>query len=133
MFEIFNNTDEEIVEHILNDEKNTLTPNVSNTRFITVSNSKITQDEINRLFQKSPPLKDGIQVELKQSVEYENRAIYYGEWEKNGTKRHGRGIQVWTDGSRYEGYWKQDKANVRGKLTHSDGDVYEGEWKVFLT
>ena len=61
-------------------------------------------------------------------VVYENRAIYYGEWEKNGTKRHGRGIQVWTDGSRYEGYWKQDKANVRGKLTHSDGDIYEGEW-----
>ena len=43
-------------------------------------------------------------------------AIYYGEWEKTGNKRHGRGIQVWTDFSRYEGYWKEDKANVKGKL-----------------
>jgi hypothetical protein len=33
---------------------------------------------------------------------------------------------VWIDGSRYEGYWKKDKANVRGKLIHADGDVYEG-------
>ena len=113
---------------ILIREKNTLTPNVSSTRFIIVPNSKITDEEITALFKKYPPLNDGVPVELKQSVEYENRAIYYGEWEKNGNKRHGRGIQVWTDGSRYEGYWKEDKANVRGKLTHSDGDVYEGEW-----
>ena len=109
-------------------EKNTLTPNVSSTKFIIVANSKITEEEISKLFEKYPPLNDGVPVELKQSVEYENRAIYYGEWEKNGNKRHGRGIQVWTDGSRYEGYWKEDKANVKGKLTHSDGDVYEGEW-----
>ena len=33
------------------------------------------------------------------------------------------------DGSLYEGQWKNDKANGRGRLLHSDGDVYEGEWK----
>ena len=104
-------------------EKNTLTPNISSTRFVTVSNSKITDEEIQKLFENYPPLDDDVPVELKQSVEYENKAIYYGEWEKNGNKRHGRGIQLWTDGSRYEGYWKEDKANVKGKLTHSDGDV----------
>ena len=93
-----------------------------------MANSKITDEEISNLFDKYPPLNDGVPVELKQSVEYENRAIYYGEWKKNSNQRHGRGIQVWTDGSRYEGYWKEDKANVKGKLTHSDGDVYEGEW-----
>ena len=58
-------------------EKNTLTPNVSSTRFIIVANSKITDDEITKLFQKYPPLNDGVPVELKQSVEYENKAIYY--------------------------------------------------------
>lgn len=36
---------------------------------------------------------------------------------------------MWADGSRYEGYWKQDKANGRGRLIHADGDVYEGDWK----
>jgi hypothetical protein len=25
--------------------------------------------------------------------------------------REGRGIQIWLDGSRYEGYWKNNKAN----------------------
>ena len=105
-----------------------LTLNGSKNHFTAVTNSKITEEDIASLFKKYPPLKDGIEVALQQSVEYENHAIYYGEWEKTGTKRHGRGIQVWTDGSRYEGYWKEDKANVRGKLTHSDGDVDEGEW-----
>ena len=43
--------------------------------------------------------------------------------------RDGRGIQIWLDGSRYEGYWKNNKANGYGRLIHADGDVYEGEWK----
>ena len=41
-------------------------------------------------------------------------------------QRHGRGIQVWCNGTRYEGYWKNDKANIRGKLSHADEDSYEG-------
>lgn len=40
--------------------------------------------------------------------------------------RDGFGTQVWPDGSRYEGYWANDKANGQGKLVHADGDVYEG-------
>ena len=68
-------------------------------------------------------------MELRQCVEYENGAIYYGEWEKTGTNRHGRGIQVWTDGSRYEGYWVEDKAHGYGVYTHIDGAKYEGNWK----
>jgi hypothetical protein len=36
--------------------------------------------------------------------------------------------QVWSDGSCYEGYWKNDMAYGRGRLIHADGDVYEGEW-----
>jgi hypothetical protein len=40
--------------------------------------------------------------------------------------RDGMGIQIWPDGSKYEGYWKADKANGRGRLIHADGDVYEG-------
>ena len=47
--------------------------------------------------------------------------------EKNNHK-YGRGIQLWADGSMYEGYWKNDKANIYGKLVHADGDIYEGGW-----
>lgn len=42
--------------------------------------------------------------------------------------REGKGIQVWPDGSRYEGYWRMNKANGKGRLIHADGDVYEGDW-----
>lgn len=59
-------------------------------------------------------------------VEVDENAIYDGQW-KFG-KRHGRGKQIWSDGSQYEGYWFNDMANIRGRLIHVDGDVYEGEW-----
>ncbi|OMJ85428.1 hypothetical protein SteCoe_13271 [Stentor coeruleus] len=60
-------------------------------------------------------------------VMIENGAIFSGEW--NGQKeRHGKGTHIWKDGSLYEGYWENDKANGRGRLIHSNGDVYEGEW-----
>jgi hypothetical protein len=35
---------------------------------------------------------------------------------------------MWKDGSQYEGYWKNDMANGKGRLIHADGDVYEGDW-----
>jgi len=87
-----------------------------------------TKENLTELFTKYESLNDGIKVSIDQPVEYENRAIYYGEWNKEAKQRHGRGIQIWTDGSKYEGYWKNDKANIRGKLYHADGDIYEGEW-----
>ena len=116
------------LQRIKTEDENKLTANVSYTRYVTVQNSIISEEDIQKLFQKYAPLNDGIEVERKQCVEYENKAIYLGEWSKKYNKRHGRGIQIWTDGSKYEGYWKDDKANVKGKLIHADGDVYEGEW-----
>ena len=35
-----------------------------------------------------------------------------------------------SDGSIYEGYWKNDKANGRGRLIHADGDIYDDYWKM---
>ena len=43
--------------------------------------------------------------------------------------RHGPGTQVWPDGAKYEGEWKFNKANGKGKFWHADGDVYEGDWE----
>jgi len=42
--------------------------------------------------------------------------------------RHGRGTQQWQDGSYYEGYWRNNCANGKGRLIHADNDVYEGNW-----
>ena len=55
--------------------------------------------------------------------EIDNQAIYDGEWTENN-QRQGKGKQIWTDGSIYEGYWLNDTAYYRGRLIHSDGDVY---------
>jgi hypothetical protein len=58
----------------------------------------------------------------------ENGARYKGQWNKTTNQREGRGVQIWPDGSIYEGHWALDKANGRGRLIHADGDVYEGGW-----
>lgn len=53
---------------------------------------------------------------------------YLGQWSISKKKREGRGTQVWPDGSRYDGYWMNDKANGQGRLIHADGDMYNGTW-----
>lgn len=59
---------------------------------------------------------------------FDNDATYKGTL-KNGTIRHGYGVQKWPDGAIYEGEWREDVAEGKGKLVHVDGDVYYGEWK----
>ena len=73
-------------------------------------------------------MEDTVKSIKRPPVEYENKSIYFGEWNPQSDQRHGRGIQCWMDGSKYEGYWKNDRANVKGILNHADGDKYEGEW-----
>ena len=53
---------------------------------------------------ESPREKD---VVTRGFYELDNGAVYHGQWTKNGL-REGKGIQVWKDGSKYEGYWKND-------------------------
>lgn len=79
-------------------------------------------------FAFSKPLQDGVEVEMKEALVLEGGVVYTGEWNKQN-ERHGRGTQVWPDGSKYEGYWQHDKSTGLGRLTHMDGDVYTGEWK----
>lgn len=43
-------------------------------------------------------------------------------------KRHGKGKQVWNNGTCYEGEFIEDKAKGKGKLVHREGDYYEGQW-----
>ena len=69
----------------------------------------------------------GLDLIERGPYELDNGAIYKGFWSREGL-RQGRGVQVWHDGSKYEGYWSNDMANGRGRLIHADGDIYEGEW-----
>ena len=45
----------------------------------------------------------------RSAVEVEGGVFYEGEWVKSEEPlvRMGRGVQLWPDGSRYEGFWKE--------------------------
>ena len=79
-------------------------------------------------FAVSQPLNDGVQVELKPPIVMEGGIVYTGEWNR-ADEKHGRGTQIWPDGSKYEGYWQHGKSTGLGRLIHADGDVYTGQWK----
>ena len=52
----------------------------------------------------------------------------YDEEPNHGTARKKNCFMIWPDGSIYEGWWHDDKANGRGRLISADGDVYVGMW-----
>ena len=64
--------------------------------------------------------------------------IHYAEESKKGyykfvgmfklDKKHGFGIEVHADGTRYEGNFKEGKRDGIGKLTWLTKQVYDGEW-----
>ena len=51
---------------------------------------------------------------------------YDGEWNPITQKRHGRGKQVWNDGTIYEGSWKDDKAHGKGRIVSMNSLIVEG-------
>ena len=94
-----------------------------------IETNVISPEEFQEFCSTHASLDDSIKVELRPSTSCENKTIYYGEWDTKHNKRHGRGIQVWPDGSKYIGYWKNNQAWGKGKLIHHDGDIYEGDWE----
>ena len=69
-------------------------------------------------------------LEFKEDIVFENGTQYKGQV-KNGQIRQGYGTQIWPDGARYEGLWKDGVASGRGKFFHIDGAVYEGTVVLF--
>ena len=124
----FNNKDKLLIDNQTN--HNSFINNNYETDYHKYSfqeDDQITESDINYLFKNYPSLNDGEETTIKPITKIENGAFYYGEWDKKG-KKHGRGIQLWPDGSKYFGYWINNKANKKGKLIHRDGDIYDGEW-----
>ena len=52
---------------------------------------------------------------------------YFGQW--SGSQRHGRGRQIWPDGTRYDGYWAIGEHNGYGRIVYPDGSYYIGFFK----
>ena len=100
-----------------------------NFHYKPIETNLITPEEFQEFCATHNSLNDSISVEIRPTTACENKTIYYGEWDIKKNLRHGRGIQVWPDGSKYIGYWKNNQANGKGKLIHQDGDIYEGDWQ----
>ncbi len=114
-------------------------------------------EEVNAIYDRLGGFKydaieeDSTKVTLKDMQTLSNGCKYYGFWNSETNSHDGKGVMLTLNGSRYDGYWKdskaqgkgrsispngnvyegwwdQDKANGKGKLTFSNGAVYEGEW-----
>ena len=79
--------------------------------FITIENL----NTVMSMYPLTPQFK-GIKLAVRPIHEYQNKSMYLGEWDETTNKKCGRGILLWNDGSKYEGYWFNDKANIKGKL-----------------
>ena len=84
-------------------------------------------NNFNEVIKKYPYINDGIKVEKRKPCEYENSVIYDGEWDIKRNVLHGRGIQLWPDGTKYIGYFKNNKVYKKGIIYFSNGSIYEGE------
>eukprot|EP00747_Dinoflagellata_sp_TGD_P164521 gnl/TRDRNA2_/TRDRNA2_184574_c0_seq1.p1 gnl/TRDRNA2_/TRDRNA2_184574_c0~~gnl/TRDRNA2_/TRDRNA2_184574_c0_seq1.p1 ORF type:complete len:420 (+),score=58.98 gnl/TRDRNA2_/TRDRNA2_184574_c0_seq1:79-1260(+) len=72
---------------------------------------------------------------------FEDDSKYCGEWmelklqdangkEDDGTwVRQGRGSQVWSDGSCYEGEWQKGRMHGKGRYLGPQGEIFVGEWR----
>jgi len=78
-------------------------------------------------YDKEPYISDK-PTESRPETEVGNHAMYEGDWLTGTEIREGKGKKILRDGSMYEGYWKDNKANGSGRLIHAVGDFYEGQW-----
>jgi hypothetical protein len=61
------------------------------------------------------------------SIQYEDGSIYYGYYNKSW-EREGYGVLIQADGSKFQGFFKNNKMNGRGRIVGIEGDYYEGEF-----
>jgi len=77
---------------------------------------------------KFTKLEDDPDIISKDPIELDNGAVYVGDWSISTHKRNGNGLQIWKDGSIFEGTFVGDVVTGSGRLVHANRAVYEGEW-----
>ena len=102
-------------------------PNQSSVRLkahrMTLSNI-IINDQGNSWFYEEQILND---LEKRFVKNYRiGNVVYTGEMVRDVI--HGKGMQIWDDGAKYDGAWINNKACGYGTFYHSDGDIYQGNW-----
>ncbi|CAI2365464.1 unnamed protein product [Moneuplotes crassus] len=71
---------------------------------------------------------DESKLEDRSLYTCESGTKYLGQWNIQENLKQGKGTQVWTDGSLYQGNWENNETNGLGRIIYTNGDVYEGEW-----
>lgn len=61
---------------------------------------------------------------------FDEGSIYHGEWNVQG-KKHGYGILVTKEGSKYEGFWKNDFLDGIGRFIEKRGNYYDGNLIIY--
>lgn len=56
---------------------------------------------------------------------FRDRTVYSGQWNLK-SKKHGYGIYIKPDGSKYEGFWNMDKIEGVGRYIDKNGNYYQG-------
>lgn len=74
---------------------------------------------------------------IKHITFLDDESEYFGEinTKNKSNQRHGRGIQVWKNGDKYEGYWYKGHMSFFGILSKHNKDIFEGEFinSVFVS
>jgi len=66
---------------------------------------------------------------MRAIVKLSDGAIYEGEWDKERNVVDGRGVKIWTDGTRYDGKFVNGQQHGYGRLVNVTGETFEGQWK----
>ena len=91
--------------------------------------AEISSQEYKNLIKLYPQIiSNNKNIKIIENKLLNNKELYYGEYDIFKKSKEGRGILVTQEGSKYWGYFKNDKKNIKGKLKHYEGDIYEGEW-----
>lgn len=57
---------------------------------------------------------------------FKDKTVYSGQWHIKG-KKHGYGVYIKPDGSKYEGFWNFDKIEGVGRYIDKNGNYYQGK------
>ena len=79
---------------------------------------------------------DDKEVEMKKDFLVGDGATYTGQMKliyDTDTRekvwiKHGKGEQIWQDGAKYNGDWRNGMAEGQGTFYHANADVYTGEF-----
>ncbi|CAI2376656.1 unnamed protein product [Moneuplotes crassus] len=71
-------------------------------------------------------------LELRPPCVKESGDKYFGHWSKLSDREEGQGITITTEGTVYQGFWKNGFPDGQGTFIYTDGVIYQGDVKKGL-